>query len=144
MDDYGLDLAPTAVTALRDQLAAAKTELADAARWRDVYERASTRLHDEKEAAERQHREDIATIGSRLIEEATDRHWCSEYDAVVDDLNDSLTVKLPERLRTWRVEVMFEVSARSEDDADNIIRRLGSDSGDDVTDFYIHATEVTD
>jgi hypothetical protein len=144
MDDYGLALAPTAVTALRDQLAATQRELAESARLRGVYQQAVARLREEKDAAEERHREDIAAIGSRLIDEATERGWCSQYDEVVDDLNRSLTVTLPDRMRTWRVDVEFRVSAKSEEDADGIIRRLYHDSGADVTDFYINATDVAD
>jgi hypothetical protein len=144
MDDYGLEVAPMAVTALRDQLAAAERNRANAAHWQGVYEQAASRLRGEKETAERQHSEDIAAIGTRLLAEATEHGWCSDYDDVVDDLNKSLTVKLPDRVKTWRVEVTFEVSARSENDADDIIHRLYNASGDDVTDYTIHTTEATD
>jgi hypothetical protein len=44
------------------------------------------------------HRQDIATIGDRLISEATGRGWCDIYDDVIAELNNQLIEKLPVRL----------------------------------------------
>lgn len=70
--------------------------------------------------AERRHADDIALIGDRLIEEAQSREWCAEFDRIVDDLNGSLHVELPRRVRDYEVRVSLTIrinEARDEDDA---------------------------
>ena len=82
-----------------------------------------------------EHRADIARIGERLIEEATDRDWCYEDDEIIDELNRHLTVELPGREReytvTVNVQVEFRVDARDEDGARSaaydIARRMERD-----------------
>jgi hypothetical protein len=71
--------------------------------------------------AERRHRDDIAVIGERLIQEANDRDWCQTYDDIVDELNEKLTFELPLRERDFTVTALVElrlaVTATSEEHA---------------------------
>ena len=60
----------------------------------------------------RNHESDIATIGARLIAEANDRDWCSVYDAVVEDLNENLTIELPAREIDLEIWVTYSVRFR--------------------------------
>ncbi len=85
-------------------------------------QRIETLMADAAQARER-HDSDIARIGERLIEEAESRGWCSEFDEIVDELNGSLHVDLPRRVRDYEVTVPITVSilvtvtARDEDEA---------------------------
>lgn len=69
------------------------------------------------------HEADIAAIGEALTEEADSRGWCDAYDDFVENLNRTLSVVLPERVKTWEVtlrveyELSYTVSATSEDAA---------------------------
>jgi hypothetical protein len=91
-------------------------------------------LRTRLDVSRRQHREDIATIGDRLLSEAEDRDWCSEYDSMVEELNAALTVELPVRKRDYTVRVTayvdITVTAADEDDArdqaEGIARRAES------------------
>lgn len=62
-----------------------------------------TELERELERAKQAHRDDIAAIGERLIAEARSHAWCSEYDDVINDLNDEISVELPPRNRDYTV-----------------------------------------
>ena len=79
-------------------------------------------------AAHQQHRDDIALIGDRLIREADDRDFCTEYDTVVDELNCSLRVELPLREHdftvTTTIELRLSITAFSQDDAIEKAREL--------------------
>lgn len=83
--------------------------------------------------ARQAHRSDVAMIGQALLKEAKDRGWCSEYDDVVTELNRSLSISLPERMRDYTVHVSLTITlttirARDEDSArqraECIVRRL--------------------
>ncbi|WIN00023.1 hypothetical protein ACTOB_003698 [Actinoplanes oblitus] len=76
-----------AVQALTVQLHDAKEELA--------------LLRDSHEQQRAVHEADIALIGGRLRDEATERGWCSIYDRVVQELNQQLTIPLPVRERLF-------------------------------------------
>lgn len=52
----------------------------------------------------------MQTIGDRLIEEANNRSWCSEYDEIVEDLNRQLVYELPLRHKDY--EVYLDVTLR--------------------------------
>lgn len=100
---------------------------------------AEVRLEDAQRAlsqAHQRHDNDIATIGERLIEEADRRGWCSEFDEIVDELNGSLFVDLPRRVRDFSVDVRVEVSlgvtvtATTEDEAREIAAREWRDRVD--------------
>jgi hypothetical protein len=71
--------------------------------------------------AHRQHHEDLALIGERLITESVERDWCGEYDSIVDDLNGSLHGELPlryqEMVMVFEVRVPVRVRPGDEDDA---------------------------
>ena len=47
----------------------------------------------------------ISTIGDRLICESNDRNWCSEFDEIIDDVNNALPgwLQLPTREREYEV-----------------------------------------
>ncbi len=89
-------------------------------------------LRTELDAARRAHHDDIATIGSALLREAEDRDWCQDYDQVIDELNQRLTVPLPERERAWDVSFDVRVTvhlshARNADAARDLAADLASD-----------------
>lgn len=90
--------------------------------------------------SEQRHRDDIALIGERLIEEAESRNWCSEFDHIVDDLNSSLHVELPLREHEFTVEaqitVRVSVTARDESAA--------KDAAADILDSARHHAYMTD
>ena len=51
-------------------------------------------------------KEDVVSISDRLRREAENRRWCSEYDEIVESLNEELEVPL--RSRRQRYEVEYE------------------------------------
>jgi hypothetical protein len=107
---------PTEVDRLRTEIETLKQAASDERR----------RLVAETQEARRKHEEDIRTIGEALIEEATNRDWCSEYDTVVNDMNGSLNIELP--LRQTEVTVSLRVMY----DVEITVTRQCDDSEDDV------------
>lgn len=118
----------------KELLAAAEPQPAASAREQSLLDRVAQleeqnrrdvaeiqRLNGRLSVAQANHESDIARIGERLITEATDRSWCSEYDGIIEDLNSELSVELPSREReyrvTWTETFSTTVSARNEDDA---------------------------
>jgi hypothetical protein len=94
--------------------------------------RTVTDLRTELDAARRAHHDDIAAIGRALLREAEDRDWCQDYDQVIDELNQQLTVPLPERERAWDVSFDVRVTvhlshARNADAARDLAADLASD-----------------
>lgn len=69
------------------------------------------------------HRADIAAIGARLLQEASDRGWCGAFDSAIEELNRTLRVGLPGRARNYTVSIgglgVFDVTASSQSDADS-------------------------
>lgn len=63
------------------------------------------RLRARLREAEQRHHADIEAIGERLMREARNRNWCSEYDEIVESLNVSLSVELPVREREYEVAI---------------------------------------
>jgi len=68
------------------------------------------------------HHADIDRIGSRLLNEARQRDWCGEYDAIIEDLNVDLHVPLPRREFTYECRVAIHsyvtVTVRAHDEED--------------------------
>lgn len=103
--------------------------------WRDKYDQAR------QEAIQA-----IQAIGDRLITESNDRNWCSEFDEIIDNVNDSLPgwLKLPLREReyevTWTETYYVTVSrsetvtARNEEHAVELIEDAGNASEYDLRD----------
>lgn len=58
------------------------------------------------------HEQDIERIGERLMQEASDRDWCREYDGVVDSLNRHLNVCLPVREQDFTVTFTVSVDVQ--------------------------------
>ena len=62
---------------------------------------------------------DIEIIFERLIEEAENRNWCSEYDSIVDDLDRRTHAYLPRRANdftvTYSVPVTVTISVTARD-----------------------------
>lgn len=89
---------------------------------------------DEKEAAAVKA---IQIIGERLLQEAENRGWCSEFDEIIDDVNCSLPgwLQLPTREReyevTWTetyyvtVNRSTTVTARNEEHACDLVGDMG-------------------
>jgi hypothetical protein len=78
-------------------------------------------------------RQDFTTYADRILQEAIDRDWCEEYERVMGDIENDLTVaSLPEREQEYEVEVEISgnvsttytvaVTARSQDDADRMVK----------------------
>jgi hypothetical protein len=82
-------------------------------------------------------------IGQRLIQESDDRGWCSEFDDIINEVNESLPshLQLPLRQReylvTWTEEVTISVSrstvvnASDEDSAEEYAREVGDSAEED-------------
>lgn len=114
------------IQALEERLAEAG-KLAEYARsgWLDAQEQVEryrvsyTNMCEYRDAAQRQHREDIQRISDTLTQEATDRGWCSEYDELVNSLNRYLHVELETREKDYYVSytVTVRVTACGEDAA---------------------------
>ncbi|MEU7906401.1 hypothetical protein [Actinoplanes sp. NPDC049118] len=79
------------------------------------------------DAAEQRHRDDIARIGERLIQEADDRGWCRVYDRVIDELNEDLTIELPLRERVFDVTTTIELRIRVTATSEEAARGLAED-----------------
>lgn len=96
-----------------------------------------TELRGELDVAGQAHRDDIAAIGRALLREAEDRDWCDDFDRFVVDLNEQLSVALPERVRAWDVSFDLRVTvhiphARNADEARERAAELASDIEDAV------------
>lgn len=116
------------------------------------------RLRARLREAEQRHHADIETIGERLIREARNRNWCSEYDEIVQSLNRSISVPLPERERDYevvingwvRVPFSYTVTVTASDEDSAIEMAQDGDylpDGDDlIRDGYIdrYSAEVED
>lgn len=71
-----------------------KSELAAVTAQKERLER----LHSTLSAFQSNALNDAATIGNKLLREANNRGWCSEYDEIISSLNSELTVlELPVR-----------------------------------------------
>lgn len=64
-----------------------------------------------------EHEKDVALVGERLLAEATERNWCIEFDCMLDDLNEALTVRLPTRRKPFKVRAVFTVAMTTEVEA---------------------------
>jgi hypothetical protein len=73
-----------------------------------------TELRRELADAQEVHQRDVARIGEVLLREAKQREWCQDYDDVVEELNQRLTVALPGRARAWDVSFDVQVTVRVE------------------------------
>lgn len=76
---------------------------------------------DAAEVARQQHEQDIAHISAALAAEARRRSWCSEYDDVMQRINEGLTVPLTPRVQEYTVNVrtshVVQVEAVNADEA---------------------------
>lgn len=75
-------------------------------RWKLLYEQ----QRDVSNTTRQQWDEDIKLIGERLIKEANDRGFCSEFDDVIDDLNSKLRVELPTRRKEYVVTQVVKIT----------------------------------
>jgi hypothetical protein len=57
-----------------------------------------------------QHYEDIAVIRDRLVAEAENRGWCSEFDDIIEEVNQKLHVEMERRESEYELVVSFSVS----------------------------------
>lgn len=65
----------------------------------------------EANEAHRQHVSDMATVSRHLIDEAQSRGWCSDYDRIIDTINQDLNVELDQRHVEY--EVTFRLSGNT-------------------------------
>lgn len=84
----------------------------------------------------------IETIGERLLKERSDRGWCSEFNDIVNEVNDLLPVyKLPVQKQKFTtyvdvegsmvVSIPIEVEAESQEDAYEEVKYWSTDSIDE-------------
>lgn len=62
--------------------------------------------------AKAHHRMDIEAIAEKFNAEADSRGWCSDYQAVVTDLNESLSIPLDVAPTQWEAHTEIEVTLR--------------------------------
>jgi hypothetical protein len=89
-------------------------------------------------------RANISTIGARLLSEAQDRGWCSDFDVIVRDLNSEMYPVegglLPAREFNKRITVQVELSVEGTGTAANVGEAIQSwlmhdvDNTEDLTD----------
>lgn len=91
---HAVDVGNAVADGLREDLTASRQATADA----------NTRTRDALAA----HRADVTLIGETLLSEATAREWCRDFDTIVSNLNDHLTVELPTRTRTFTLVIHEE------------------------------------
>ena len=112
----------------------------EVAHWRQRCERLEATLSDLRarlSCAQNAHRDDVAAIGARLLEEAEQREWCRDYDDIIDDLNRDLHQPLPLRMRTYDVTFDLRITIRvtdvpDEDDARERAAEIASSIERDV------------
>lgn len=92
--------------------------------------------------ARRHHQEDITLIGEKLMYEAEQRDWCSEYDDVVEGLNNSLHIELPTRSRD--VDVNYSVTLTVTLNRSTTVSVSGGDDPRDVANDQFDSYEVED
>ena len=104
------------------------------------------RAYKEKEKVVSETYQILEIIGNRLIEEADVRGWCSQFDEIIDEVNDKLPSgwALPNREKEYEVEVQVQgwasttytvtVTARSAEDAQSLV--------DDDPDAFFDADDV--
>ena len=63
--------------------------------------------------ARSRHASDIEYLSEQLMEEATNRNWCSDYDRFVTRVNERLLHELQPRERQYEIEATFVVTART-------------------------------
>lgn len=98
-----------------------------------------------------QYDQDILFIGEQLLQEATERGWCSDFDKFVKRLNTSLHRELITRVKTYRVEkkitvtIYQSVDATSEEDADfnSDAIDISTNSAWEVDDWDVEETTCT-
>jgi hypothetical protein len=94
---------------------------------------------------------DIQKIGDALLNEATEREWCEEYNEFVDKVNKELQCSALERLEnSWMATIVLNVTfdcAKNEHDthAENIARTI-YDYADNMNGmmFNIASADVTE
>lgn len=75
-------------------------------------------------------------VAKRLLEEATERNWCEEYNDFVEDVNNHIDVgpKLLPAESEWDVTISYSgsfqvrVKARDENEAERLARLFSKDS----------------
>lgn len=90
--------------------------------------------------ARRHHQEDITLIGEKLMYEAERRDWCSEYDDVVEGLNNGLHIELPTRSRD--VDVNYSVTLTVTLNRSTSVSVSGGDDACDVAHDQFDSYEV--
>jgi hypothetical protein len=130
IDEVAVPLVSEPIVAVEEPVVAEPTE---AERLQGLLDDATAALR----LARRKHEQDIEIIGEVLIEESRRRSWCSEYDTIVNGLNQRLTVELPIREQDYDVTVTgyirvpfsynISVSAQDEESAVEIAQEMGFD-----------------
>lgn len=115
----------------------------------DPKDTAIKNLREQINRAAAAHQDDIERISKELNEQAEERGWCTDFDAIVSRLNRDLTVLLPVREREYDVKVEQEylvkitrtirVTATTEDEALDKAEEMADEYGN--SELYDHITE---
>ena len=132
-DESAADRGDTHATSLTVPDAQPLTQAWDPRRETERLRSTISELRRELADAHEVHRQDVTRIGEALLREAEQRHWCQDYDDVVEELNQRLTVALPGRARAWDVSFDVRVTIRVERarDEDQARERAG-DIAEDI------------
>lgn len=128
---------PRIITELREEAATLKREL----------DRANERVEEFRTRASKWER-DFMRYAERIMEEANDRDWCSEYDRIMQEISENLEIAtIPERESEVDIEwdETYTVTVRrsgtvtlragyDESDIEDAARRLNGDSDADRSD----------
>jgi hypothetical protein len=94
---------------------------------------------------------DIRKIADALLNEATEREWCDEYNEFVSHVNAKLSFPYLERLtNSWVATIVinanFDCAKGKESDVADAIARALYDFGDQLNgvDYEIGSADVTD
>lgn len=74
-----------------------------------------------------EHLADIKAISDRLQSEAEEREWCEDYNEVIEDLNQSLTVKLELLEQDYTVKISGEDTGYYGSDTEQVEVRATSE-----------------
>jgi hypothetical protein len=122
---------------------AAEAQVRDLRRETERLRSTISELRQELADAQEVHRQDVARIGEVLLREAKQRDWCQDYDDVVEELNQRLTVALPGRARAWDVSFDVRVTVRVERArGDGDARERAGDIAEDIERALHHLNTV--
>lgn len=113
----------------------------ETSRWKHLYEQQCEVARNIRE----QWATDIQHIGERLIQEADDRGFCTDFDDVIASLNGKLLIELPTRRKEYVITQVVQVTRSLTvyaKDADEAMDNLSAIGG--VYDLDRHGWSIDD